>query len=466
MTRQIFISCGQKQKKLTNKLSTRNLYLNYGLLAVASTFKKDGYDVVVYQADYKSPVDFYNFLNNSEDLVAANNLFLSIYTYYTLEWTIEFCRIISDAYPHIKLIAGGKWVITSVDEIPKLKSLIPSISVFVLGNFSYSPSDFIGVTQSSIISLYNEQLKTNETTTGFLYINTLYNFSDYTPSIEISHGCGMGCDFCVDKNLKRTKDKSPASIMSEIDRLEQLYDCNDFRIYYEVPHFKPTLEWCHFHNKTYSRGSKKYLWRCQTRVDTLDEQKLSLLYQSGLRVLDLGLESASPTQLLKMKKTKNPEKYLKTAEKLLINCKNTGIWCKTNIMLYQNENYRTLQETTDWIISYKSFIKGVSAYPFITYGLDIHSPSGSPLCIKQAALSSDFSFVEAERETINISRIMSFKDYFDLKSFGYFPRSYSFNNFLTDLESIKDNWRELPFTIDESEFRMAKQRNGRDQEKR
>src|ERR1700704_5413505 len=46
------------------------------------------------------------------------------------------------------------------------------------------------------------------------------------------------------------------------------------------------------------------------------------------------LETASPTQIGAMKKSSNPDRYLRMASDLVSACRANGVWVKANVLLY------------------------------------------------------------------------------------------------------------------------------------
>ena len=162
---------------------------------------------------------------------------------------------------------------------------------------------------------------------------------------------------------------------------------------------------------------------------------------SGLKVIDLGLESASPEQIIKMQKASNPDRYLDLASKLINACKENDIWVKVNFLLYAGETEKTYFETISWLDDHKNSIKGVSVGPVMIFGspqtskelkcniekhggriVDINSNDFNG--IAEIHPSVDISNKDAEFLSLEASRrYMKKTDYFDLKSFSYYPCS-------------------------------------------
>jgi hypothetical protein len=122
-----------------------------------------------------------------------------------------------------------------------------------------------------------------------------------------------------------------------------------------------------------------------------------------------------------------------------------------NVLLYPGETADTLKETADWLDEHASLIKGVSVGPVVAYGPPKHI---APFLAEVAALgggvtdpaaakrhgithlhlSPSISADDAEAASLALSRQhMSAQDYFDLKSFSYYPRDYDRATFDSDV---------------------------------
>ena len=73
-------------------------------------------------------------------------------------------------------------------------------------------------------------------------------------------------------------------------------------------------------------------WTCATRVDFLDKEMIFKMKESGCKMINFGIETALPRTLLGMKKTGNPEWYVKHADDLLNWCYEANICVGVNIL--------------------------------------------------------------------------------------------------------------------------------------
>lgn len=204
-------------------------------------------------------------------------------------------------------------------------------------------------------------------------------------------------------------------------------------------------------------------WRTETRVDVITAKTVEHLAQAGLRVLDLGLESASPRQILAMGKARDPDRYLRSASSLLQACRVNGVKAKINVLLYAGETRSTLDETTAWLVARRDAIAGISVGPVLAYGppmtahilikgwrelgaRPIDDRSAELSGITPIHLSPDFPAEATEEASLALSRLfMDEASYFALKSFSYYPRDYGRNNF--DKDVAASDPAVLPFAV-------------------
>jgi len=442
-------------KKENNTLNKRNLYPNYGLISLATVLKNKGYSPVVIHGDYKNPQDIIEQMLNYGINKSIHPILLSLPSLFSLEWAQIFCQKIQKELSKKEIIVGGKWVVDGNQKW--LKNKLLGIKSFVSGNAEENIEKIINKKVKSTTE-YSEPH--SESVPQNLNYDLVHGFEKYQPSIEIARGCGQGCTFCLESKSPYRLINSPKNAVNSILKLQKSYGSQDISPYFQASFFHPNRSWCLDFYKYYLKYNLSTKWRTQTRVDSLSPEKIELLSKSGLKVLDLGLESANPQQIIAMGKSNSPDKYLKQATQLLRLCHENGIWLKLNILLYAGETLSTIKETKDWIEFHKTFIKGLSINPIFIYrynGVDkflkILNQAGASLVQENSLsefgyarlnLSDTISFEKANELSLEIRReIVSDKNYFELKSFSYFDRFYSSADFKKDVQSMGDN--SLPF---------------------
>jgi radical SAM superfamily enzyme YgiQ (UPF0313 family) len=304
----------------------------------------------------------------------------------------------------------------------------------------------------------------NNTGLSYLDYKKLADVSSFVPSFEGSRGCGAGCEFCAEANVRLTRLKPPAVLCSELSRYFADVPNGVRRFYLEASNFAPRLDWIQsFYLERLKSGLDDVAWRTEARVDTFSQRSIEALAQSGLKILDLGLESASPNQLIQMRKTKNPAQYLERCSRLIRTAADNGILAKLNIMLYPGETEDTIAETIEWLENNRPFFSGVSIYPAVYYGirpsmdtlLESYKSMGASLSnvsptegVHHINLSNAIPYPESEFIANALSKqFMTDAQYFVLKSFSYFEPTYSEDQFKSDIQ--QSDFEDLPFNITE-----------------
>lgn len=437
------ISAGQLiVKKDANVINKRNRYLNYGLLSLASLIKKYGLSPIQLHGDFTNPKEFADYCLSLGIVESKFPVFISIPSFYAISWVNEFTKILKNELKIKEIIIGGRWVIDG--EVNQLAKMLPHVDKII---------DGLGENQISYL-LGGKAEKING------YVSLDYNLLDkrelYQPSIEVSRGCGMKCSFCQEKDEKLHPLKSPSLITSEASGIILNDHLNPMSPYFEASMFKPTVGWLEELMKQRSIYSHSYLWRSESRADTFPIKQIPELAKAGMKILDLGLESASPTQIKRMGKSKTPEKYLSRASNLLETAHDADINVKVNIMLYAGESNKTIEETYKWLDQHRNYIKGVSVGPVLAFGWDNKKSgfiksllsSGASIYEENALegvtrfnLSSSIDHCKSLAISKELSRsFMTAKDYFYLKSFSYFSRDYTYDEFLRDINSEKGDY--------------------------
>ena len=446
MNKVICISAGQlNTKKHNSQLNRRNQYLNYGLLSLASQLKEYQLNPIVIHGHFDNPETTLQtaVLNGLETTIYP--LLVSVPSFYAVSWARAFTARVKSKRPNIRIIVGGRWVVGERPEL--LKELIPDADQIVCGLAE-------SVIYEMVAGAKPIRLVTDKEATGpsarppLLNYTLLHNRSLYQPSVEIARGCGMGCSFCQEKNEKLQPLKNPQLLAKELQNILLRDSLVEMTPYFETSMFTPKRAWVNHLHRAFDEAELKISWRTEARVDTLDPKLIPALAQTGLSIVDLGLESASPRQLLRMEKTKNPTCYLDRASRLLWACAESGVRVKVNILLFAGENSDTISETLQWLETHRACIYGISASPLIAFGWRPYAepyletlasygatPSHSPCVgVTHLNLSPDLDYEGSLEIARFISKqFMRTSQYYKLKSFSYYPRTYSFENFLADM---------------------------------
>ena len=450
-----FVSAGlMSPKKRDHALARRQLYLNYGALSLATILQSLGYEAMLVHGEHGPPTAVLTALREEGVLASRFPVMLSIPSFYALPWAQAFCRLVREVDPDARIIVGGRWVVGPDPDW--LRSKLPEADLLVPG-----------LAEPTIASLLTSTPDVRRlpapTPSGALNHPLVADFERYQPSIEASRGCGMGCAFCEERDIRLEKLRAPGEIADNLAAVARQYRGEDIRPYFQSSMFAPNIGWGTGLAVAIRAAGLQVAWRTESRVDALTPETLACLAEAGMRVLDLGLETASPSQILNMRKAKDPDRYLERASALLKACRDNGVAAKVNVLLYAGETAHTLDETRAFLDDHADCIRGVSVGPVVAYGpprtagvlLREWSASGATPVDPAAAFDCGISMIHlspaldarsAESASLELSRrYMDADAYFRLKGFSYYSRDYSRADFDRDVAASDASM--LPFRI-------------------
>jgi radical SAM superfamily enzyme YgiQ (UPF0313 family) len=452
-------------KKRDNLLSRQHLYLNYGLVGLATLLARQGRPAQVFHGNFHDPTKFAADLGAQGLLPVDSPLLLSLPSSFAIPWANEFCRSVKAIAPRSKIVVGGRWVVAQ--DGGWIRARIPGVDLVVFGT---AETRILSIAGAAAQIPFTDRALSQAPEPPLAQLPThdyslLHRFTDFQPAVEVSRGCGMGCSFCAEASVKLSEMKDAELVAEELRMCSDLYG-GSIRPYFQASYFRPSTHWIAAFGKCYQRLERAIPWRTETRVDGLSPPMIEMLARSGLAVLDLGLESASASQLVAMGKSRTPSTYLRRASELLRACKDNGVWAKVNVLLYPGETRETIEETVTWLQQHRSLVKGVSVGPTIVYrygsasaeylaslkrlgawAVDDHALDQQGYALLH--LSNELSHEESVAISMDVSRqFMSSQDYYDLKSFSYFPRTFTFDNFVEAAQ--RSDPASLPFFFKDS----------------
>lgn len=438
----LFVSAGMlRPKKRDHPLARRQLYLNYGALTLASQLSRSGQPAVLAHGMHEDPGAFLGTLVAKGLLPSVHPVMLSLPSFYALPWAQKFCRKLKDTFPDSRIAVGGRWVTNPDPEW--LRRKLPEADEVVCG---------LGETQiEGLLGLQGTVTAPGALPHFCLDHRLVLGFQAFQPSIEASRGCAMGCAFCEERAIKLTKLKPAAQLADHLQEVAAQYDGETIHPYLQSSFFLPTARWAEALAEEVASRGLTTLWRTETRVDAMLPATVEHLAAAGLKIIDLGLETASPRQIVAMQKSRKPDQYLRLASDLLNACRANGVWVKVNVLMYAGETAETFAETRAWLDEHAGAIKGVSVGPVLVYGppkqagpllramaqqgaRPVDPDQAEAEGITQLHLSSAFDAKAAEAASLELSRRhMTADDYYDLKAFSYYPRSYDRSHFNADV---------------------------------
>jgi len=266
-----------------------------GILYISTILKEEGWEVEIFDSNIKK----------IEDIPFADAYGFSI-VYDTYENSILLAKEIKQMYPNSAILAGG---------------VHPSLNPFVIDKIF--DVIFIGEAEDTI----REWCRTKENKRYYhshkiVDIDTIYPDRSILPldyiktysifsggrtysqggatSIMFSRGCPFNCAFCCSPQLYHRKIhfRSIVSIIREITDIIKTYGIRQFRIQDDT--FTSNL--IYLRKLCEELKNLDIYYRCSTRVNTVNEEVIKLLYESGCREIGLGIEVADNRVLKKLKK--------------------------------------------------------------------------------------------------------------------------------------------------------------------
>lgn len=179
--------------------------------------------------------------------------------------------------------------------------------------------------------------------------------------IKVSRGCPHHCFFCLATPVSgaNVRVRSAENIIKEIQECVEKYKITNFLFWSDIFNFNRewTIDLC---EKIIESGLK-ITWSANTRADTADEEMADLMYESGCRLVSIGVESGSQYILDKIGKKITIDDIRKTVK----------IFKNAKIKIYNYfviglpwDNEETIEQTIDFAIALNSdFVSFYTATP-------------------------------------------------------------------------------------------------------
>jgi radical SAM superfamily enzyme YgiQ (UPF0313 family) len=471
-------------KKSGNTLYWLQASMNLGLLAVASAASRAGHEVYVYDwlGDHQYPL-----LEQLPDILARTQpdiVGLSLPSGYGEEYCGPISELIKQRAPHARIIVGGQY--HAGMRSLELLERFPLLDAVAVGDgeqldWAHLQSCSLDDPPAGIITRQSAPLtgippakSAKELAPEYQFTLNQLDIRAYAPSIEIARGCPFTCSFCSLSGAPSHVEKaSRETITQQLEFWAQTWSTLPrIPIYFECPVF-----FCHARNidgyeECLWPFADRIEWRAQCRVDSIEPSVLPQLHRLGLRVLDLGLESASERMLALMEKTKTPKRYLRQAQALIDAAAACGVGIKLNILLFPGETEQSAAETQAFILRNREKLWGIAAgaaieFPGSTLSKQLNTFATqfgtqrrvderlAPAGIHPLDPSRDFPLERAREWCLQVTRsVTSARSYYQLKRIGYFRPDFSFTDFMKVVRNA--NPERLPFVLTAAERDASK----------
>ena len=114
-------------KKADTPTSRLHLYLNYGLLGLASVLRGAGHEPRVVHGRFDEPEDVVT--RSLVDAQRGAPVLLSVPSSFALEWARRACAALRRVDPSIRIIVGGRWVVA--DDQDWIRGQLPDADAFI-----------------------------------------------------------------------------------------------------------------------------------------------------------------------------------------------------------------------------------------------------------------------------------------------------------------------------------------------
>ena len=286
----------------------------------------------------------------------------------TLEHDLESLKIAKEILPEVITIAKGAAFIINAEKILRAHQ---SLDIIIIGEVEATLKELLERKKdiNDISGLCCRQAE-NIIFTGqrpfienldeipfparHLVDNSIYRRPDNNKVqavIKVSRGCPYHCFFCLATPVSgaKVRHRSAENIIKEIRECVEKYNITNFVFWSDIFNIDRewTIELC---NKIIESGLK-ITWSANTRADTADFEMAKIMYDSGCRLVSIGVESGSQYMLDKIGKKIKTDDVRKTV----------ALFKKAKIRIYNYfviglpwETEETVEETIKFAIELNS----------------------------------------------------------------------------------------------------------------
>jgi radical SAM superfamily enzyme YgiQ (UPF0313 family) len=198
----------------------------------------------------------------------------------------------------------------------------------------------------------------------FRYYESTYPFDKRLRymTVATSRGCPYPCTYCPYPAGfgRKVLYRSPELVLSDIETLIEQYGVQ-FVVFRDQ---SLTLNRAHCEAIFHGMIERKLnvIWLCETRFDLVDRDLLELMYASGCREINYGLESGDQALFASMAKAGN-QQGLEQCGRIIQQTKEAGIRCHTHLLLgLPDDSRRSVRKTIRFLRKYRPDSVQVAIY--------------------------------------------------------------------------------------------------------
>jgi len=252
----------------------------------------------------------------------------------TLDGDLRACQAAKETLPSAVIIGTGESVAYKRDDV---LSTNPSLDVVVVGEVEPTLADLVGATDLSMIAglsfrAYDggsvrcvstaprsllDDLDSLPYPARDLLDNSCYRSPETGDLLTVIHahrGCPWRCIFCPAGALSeyRVRYRSPENVAGEIEQCVRQFGIREFLFHGDT--FTINRRWLIDLCRLISERHLDIRWGCNSRVDTIDDERAQWMKRAGCWVVAFGVESGSQELLDKMKKNARVEQARQAIE--------------------------------------------------------------------------------------------------------------------------------------------------------
>ena len=230
-----------------------------------------------------------------------------------------------------------------------------------------------------------------------LYKNPCLKFPGYRIELpyQITRGCTNRCSFCVHKYIDdKLEFKSYDKVLSELSQMKERYKNNEFCFMDSA--INNSYEYLEGLCDLFIKNKLDINWSVDVKVGNLDKHILKKMKKAGCFSLAFGIESGSDSILKRMHKGFTAERASRTLRDAAeLGFKN--FLCL--IVGYPHETQEDIEQTTNFIIKNKKYIRYCNIYRFaLTYASPIYYEPENYCVTNLTPLQPPFCFAFDESE--------------------------------------------------------------------
>jgi uncharacterized Fe-S cluster-containing radical SAM superfamily protein len=305
---------------------------------------------------------------------------------------VALAREVRAALPNTPILCGGYFPSTNYDTLLRL---YPFVTAVVRGDGEVAALEisrsiaegrpFLGERTPNLAWLDDGEIRTSRMShvapadLPAVDYRQLRNPSGYdTAVMATSRGCPFRCSYCLEHALRPFAPHSIDWVQRQVAHIESVMP--QPRLWLLDPIVGPgrnrILEICRVMAKS------RFRYAIESRVEALPPDLLPALAQSGLELVFLGFESASPATLVRMNKVrseKQAQRYLDAALQVFAACFEAGVVAVPAIMLgFPGDKEADLRATVTFLAAIRKLCRQAMERPGNTTGF---VPSPQPTYI-------------------------------------------------------------------------------------